>query len=149
MGVDCAHSSGIKSRSTVTVYEKTSNLTLIGGTLTNATPSVFHQPYIGRVPIAGGALSSGQIDPDDSKVVDRRVREVRVRADRENPGYYAALRRRAGRLVCQAVRQQGELTSALSYPCQCAYIRSRKYRDSLIRTSATSNERERRKTSNP
>ena len=49
MGVDCAHSSGIKSRSTVTVYEKTSNLTLIGGTLTNATPSVFHQRHIGRV----------------------------------------------------------------------------------------------------
>src|SRR5215470_10235162 len=35
--------------STVTVYEKTSNLTLIGGTLTNATPSVFHQRHIGRV----------------------------------------------------------------------------------------------------
>ena len=35
--------------STVTVYEKTSNLTLIAVRLRNATPSVFHQRHIGRV----------------------------------------------------------------------------------------------------
>src|SRR5919107_2230621 len=35
--------------STVTAYEKTSNLTLIAVRLRNATPSVFHQRHIGRV----------------------------------------------------------------------------------------------------
>src|ERR671911_2121630 len=35
--------------STVTAYEKTSNLTLIAVRLRNATPSVFHQRHIGRM----------------------------------------------------------------------------------------------------
>jgi hypothetical protein len=35
--------------STVTVYERTSNLTLIALRLRNATSSVFHQRHIGRV----------------------------------------------------------------------------------------------------
>src|ERR687897_790951 len=35
--------------STVTVYEKTSKLTLIAVRLRNATPAVFHQRHIGRL----------------------------------------------------------------------------------------------------
>src|SRR5918994_5570832 len=35
--------------STVTAYEKTSNLTLIAVRLRNATPAVFHQRHIGRL----------------------------------------------------------------------------------------------------